>query len=1357
MNFENPGLYQIGLIVSNFCTADTLQYLVAIPGIKQIYPRVGTIQQKESTITVTGFGMDSIPFIVLHNEFGDYIEANQVIKVDSVNYRATFDFSEASITEYTLKAIINNGLDTLISPQSFNVLGDGNMPFDEWVQFELAGGEIFDGNVLVPETDDLYVFVKKVDRTGYSVAWRGEASVKLGDETLSTWTRAEDFMFKVNDPVSTVYSLEIKNDRNAPISGLAKVSYAPDWIKLNEWQKGDILRSYGFDWKYFDIGENTDSLFFKTEGYGLWSTLEVYYQDFVNPEKRWVFSNMGAGYAIQGSIAKPQAGRYFIKYKDSAFLLNTENGDQKREYLVYVGTVDAAIIPSEKKIINELSSYKIGAGIAEIKVKGFGFNSLDSIVIQNQKDNTVYGINSSFFNSSEIKILHDFSQLDFGDYKIGIFEDSILFHEKIFQIVEKTQPILQAEIISRDKFRTGRYQKFVVRVKNPGNTDKSFVSLYVSGIPIEAKVRFDSEINLIDQEYPLDSLNFYDIIDDEKVVPLLINNLLGGDYIDIEMSLYLTNLIDFDLIVTIDDIFDDKIDFLINSDLSNYISDSYEIDSLTSVLKELISQSANSRKNDLITDAIGSTFGHLFQKINFYSGSPISNECSKEIGKTFGSLIGTQLWESRDKLVDEALKFLFDDWADCISISANTIKENIWDPISRNRGNGFWNTSKKVFSQYDLYFNLANSTLSCANAILTTPITPTGFATRLAARGIAKTSGNTLYRITSKRKQIASRIEKYQLEISLADWIINDKNSTTKQVVDATQKAIDAFEIGWNGGLAIGLDCDQDYDKIIKKISSIGSVTPEDKYGPAGFDQGSDLAIENKKRFIPEGQLFEYKIDYWNKEDATAPAAEVFIRDTLDTNFDINTFNFTEIGFLRWKLPLDGGKYFNVTVDMRPDKNLLVNVEGTLDIDNRVVFWTHRSLDPETMELPDDPMAGYLPPIDSTGYNIGWVNFTISAIDTLGHNTVFKNQAHVNFDGVGPWGPAPPYGPYTNTFDLSAPSSNVKELPSRVGSIEFEVQWTGSDDGGGIAAYDIYVSKDSGESELWLASTSDTTALFLGEPDATYRFYSIAKDHAGNREGDKDVFEAETRVVIQSFAIEGIETTAPTCTGDDSGTAIVDVSSTNVTLEYSLNNSTFQDSNSFSGLAPGSYRVYVRDKANTENKLEEEFSIGQAINESPLIPIIIINGSPGISEELSLVSSSVTGNQWFKDGVEIPGATGQSIMVNEVGTYQVRVTGSGGCSSSSELTAITSSPEIRTMSINLFPNPANRSTNIRFGKEAYIDRVAIYSVTGVLLQDTQRMMSVTNIELDLTGLSVGTYVILVQGNGILERLRLIKN
>src|SRR5690606_6384806 len=115
-----------------------------------------------------------------------------------------------------------------------------------------------------------------------------------------------------------------------------------------------------------------------------------------------------------------------------------------------------------------------------------------------------------------------------------------------------------------------------------------------------------------------------------------------------------------------------------------------------------------------------------------------------------------------------------------------------------------------------------------------------------------------------------------------------------------------------------------------------------------------------------------------------------------------------------------------------------------------------------------------------------------------------------------------------------------------------------------------------------------------------------------------------------------------------------------------------QNGSRFESLAPGVYTAYVRDKSDPENLVQKTFTIAPAAHETPPTPTITIQGEDGISQEVALVSSSDTGNQWLKDGVAIQGATAQTLAITEAGTYQVQVSNSGGCSSVSANVAVTS-------------------------------------------------------------------------------------
>ena len=88
----------------------------------------------------------------------------------------------------------------------------------------------------------------------------------------------------------------------------------------------------------------------------------------------------------------------------------------------------------------------------------------------------------------------------------------------------------------------------------------------------------------------------------------------------------------------------------------------------------------------------------------------------------------------------------------------------------------------------------------------------------------------------------------------------------------------------------------------------------------------------------------------------------------------------------------------------------------------------------------------------------------------------------------------------------------------------------------------------------------------------------------------------------------------------------------------------------------------------------------------PDIPLIIQTSD-------TLQSSSPIGNQWFKDGVELPGENSQKLVIANSGNYKVGVTLGSGCSrESTSYNAIkTDIPIINTadFTCTVFPNPNN--------------------------------------------------------------------
>jgi hypothetical protein len=293
----------------------------------------------------------------------------------------------------------------------------------------------------------------------------------------------------------------------------------------------------------------------------------------------------------------------------------------------------------------------------------------------------------------------------------------------------------------------------------------------------------------------------------------------------------------------------------------------------------------------------------------------------------------------------------------------------------------------------------------------------------------------------------------------------------------------------------------------------ISSVSPEDKFGPAGYDTPGTSAGA-LQRWIPAGRPLEYRIDFWNKADAPAATVDVIITDALDADLDWSTFRFNEIGFLDWSVPIEPTQHFdvdveNVRIDLSryypggPVVTMTVNAEGTFDPVTGEIRWEFHAFEPGTFDPPEEPLAGFLPPITDSGWEIGWVGFSVSPKPGLPSGTVISNQSFVKFD-LNPFNPAPPAGPFINTLDVAPPTSAVQSPSGPQLCSSFAVRWAGQDDlgGSGLESFDVYVDdlEDADPAYVWQAGTPATSALFIGLPGHHYGFYSRARDHAGNVE-----------------------------------------------------------------------------------------------------------------------------------------------------------------------------------------------------------------------------------------------------------------
>jgi hypothetical protein len=238
----------------------------------------------------------------------------------------------------------------------------------------------------------------------------------------------------------------------------------------------------------------------------------------------------------------------------------------------------------------------------------------------------------------------------------------------------------------------------------------------------------------------------------------------------------------------------------------------------------------------------------------------------------------------------------------------------------------------------------------------------------------------------------------------------------------------------------------------------------------------------------------------------------VTVTDQLDPNLDWSTFQLGDIGFGTITVPVPPGRTsFSTRVDATATLGVFVDIAANFNPLTGIITWTFTSLDPTTLDLPMDPLEGFLPPNTNAPQGQGFVSYTVNPKAGLATGTKLNAQATVTFDTNAPINTAVLF----NTIDSGPPTSSVAPLPAFSPS-PFTVTWAGQDDAGGsgIASYDVYVSDNGGPFTLFQQNTTTTSASFTGQVGHTYGFYSVAVDNVGNREAIPAGAETSTTVAV---------------------------------------------------------------------------------------------------------------------------------------------------------------------------------------------------------------------------------------------------
>lgn len=271
----------------------------------------------------------------------------------------------------------------------------------------------------------------------------------------------------------------------------------------------------------------------------------------------------------------------------------------------------------------------------------------------------------------------------------------------------------------------------------------------------------------------------------------------------------------------------------------------------------------------------------------------------------------------------------------------------------------------------------------------------------------------------------------------------------------------------------------------------VESIDPNDKYGPLGWGNEHWLKVEDDVMF--------YRIVCENYASATATAATVLFVDTLNTEkLDIETLHFHSITFADTTIVIeeDDGKFVK-EVDLRPEKNSILRIDGEVDEISGVLTVIFESLDPETGAVSLDVDAGFLNPNVIPPEGEAEVSFSIEMIEGESqHGMVVENFVDIYFDAND--GIRSPV--WSNIFDGTPPNIQVTSAEIASDTSIYATVEGGDDDSGlryqKVYSYDIV----DGTSTLIGVFQSEELIEIDLDPTLNWNLFAIGIDGVGNVE-----------------------------------------------------------------------------------------------------------------------------------------------------------------------------------------------------------------------------------------------------------------
>ncbi|WP_170172681.1 beta strand repeat-containing protein [Hymenobacter rigui] len=165
------------------------------------------------------------------------------------------------------------------------------------------------------------------------------------------------------------------------------------------------------------------------------------------------------------------------------------------------------------------------------------------------------------------------------------------------------------------------------------------------------------------------------------------------------------------------------------------------------------------------------------------------------------------------------------------------------------------------------------------------------------------------------------------------------------------------------------------------------------------------------------------------------------------------------------------------------------------------------------------------------------------------------------------------------------------------------------------------------------------------------------------------------------------------------------------------------------------------------------------INATPAQPTVAVQYNGPVT---TLTSSAATGNQWYLNNVLIPGATGQTYVVNsaaQYGTYTVVVTSAAGCASLPSASQVITSAikPLAGSSLTLYPNPTTDGLlTVKLAGYNKAVELTVYNAIGQQVRTVTVPAGRLEQPLDLTQLPSGVYMLRARTEGGTDVRRIVK-